>query len=245
MSIPDKLVKCPIVEALVEVRFAPSMPDEAVLGVVFNSEIKKYFPKFEKLPILQIPNMIRQGSKDFEFKPLYRLVGEDYLIQLGPTVFSVNIKGGRYTTWKSHSEDIKKYFKLFFDLKISPKYKRLGIRYINYFDTDIFSKIDFELKLKGEAHVSSEMHFRSVSEKDGFLEVLQLNNTAQKNNSKGAPIKGSIFDYDVIYENKQDIDLVANFDELVEKAHNIQKSNFFGLLKKDFVSELGPVYEKK
>jgi len=58
MKIPKKIDPCPIVEAIVEIRFDSNLPGDAIFGVIYN-QFKEDYPKFTKLPILQLPEAIR------------------------------------------------------------------------------------------------------------------------------------------------------------------------------------------
>ena len=44
MQIPKKITPCPILEAIVEIRFEPEEPDDAIFGIIYN-KFKKRFPK--------------------------------------------------------------------------------------------------------------------------------------------------------------------------------------------------------
>ena len=51
MPIPIKIEKCPIIEAIAEIRFIPIVPVNAVLGLIY-SVLKDTFGKHEDLPLL-------------------------------------------------------------------------------------------------------------------------------------------------------------------------------------------------
>ena len=70
MQIPKKITPCPILEAIVEIRFEPEEPDDAIFGIIYN-QFKKSFPEIEKLPILQIPDQFRSKDPNLIYKPHY------------------------------------------------------------------------------------------------------------------------------------------------------------------------------
>ena len=50
IKLPKKITPCPILEAVVELRFDPSVEEGVVTGLVF-SQMKGKFPKLERLPL--------------------------------------------------------------------------------------------------------------------------------------------------------------------------------------------------
>lgn len=51
MELPKKIDPCPIVDAIIEIRFSTNIHPSAVFGVIYN-EFKDKYPTVEKLPIL-------------------------------------------------------------------------------------------------------------------------------------------------------------------------------------------------
>lgn len=72
MDLPKTIDPCPIVDALLEIRFQTLTHPNAVFGLIYN-ELQKDFPKVENLPILQLPDAIRASDPNFKFKPQYKL----------------------------------------------------------------------------------------------------------------------------------------------------------------------------
>ena len=69
MAAPKKITPCPIIESVVEIRFDSAIPAEAIFGVVYNA-FNDIFPnKPINLPILQIPEQIRNSDPNLQYKP--------------------------------------------------------------------------------------------------------------------------------------------------------------------------------
>ena len=89
MQLPKVISPCPIIEAIVEVRFDASIPSDAIFGVVYN-EFKNDFPKKpESLPITQLPEQIRNNEPNLLYKPHYRLSDSTFLLHVGQKVISI------------------------------------------------------------------------------------------------------------------------------------------------------------
>ena len=145
MKLPKKIDPCPIVEAIVEIRFDSVIVSDAIFGLIYNS-FKDSYPTTEKLGILQIPEAIRSSDQELSFKPHYKLLNDDFIFQVGPKVLSI-VSTKEYVGWGKFIEEILRSFKIVKDLAIIDKVKRIGLRYINFFDFDIFEKINLNMKL--------------------------------------------------------------------------------------------------
>ncbi len=74
-----------------------------------------------------------------------------------------------------------------------------------------------------------------------FMKVLQLANNVNLTSSFGKK-EGSLVDIMCVY-NKQE-QLLSNIESILERAHQLEKDLFFGLLKSDFLKTLHPIYEQ-
>lgn len=92
MRLPIKIDPCPIVNAFAEIRFSSPVPPDAVFGIVYN-RLKPRYPQSRSLPVLQLPEAIRQADRKLRYDAQYHLEGDDFIVQVGPRVFHVGIKG--------------------------------------------------------------------------------------------------------------------------------------------------------
>ena len=91
MKLPKKISPCPILEAIIEIRFSTTLPEdasEAFFGLVYQ-EISDEYPGIERLPILQLPEAVRNMDDSLKYQPYYRLKGDKFLINLSPRVFGL------------------------------------------------------------------------------------------------------------------------------------------------------------
>ena len=238
MSLPKKITPCPIIDAIFEFRFKSNLPSEAVFGI-FYDKLKMHFPNVEKLPILQLPEQIRSKDPELKEKPHFRLSDGFYKIQIGPNVFSVTSPNG-YEGWSKFSNTILAALKTISGLGAINEIYRLGLRYINFFESDIYEKMNLQILLSSEQLKSQPLIFRTEFGEANFKNVLQVtNNVTLTRNSK--KLSGSIIDIDTIKEGEV-IKLFEEQDSLLEEAHSTEKKLFFSLLNDDFVQELNPEY---
>lgn len=89
-NIPIKLEPTPIVSAVVEIKFISSVPSEAVFGIMYPLLSKEY-KKLNKLPVLQVPNDIRDRDPNLIFAPHYEFYDEikNLKILVGPRVIAI------------------------------------------------------------------------------------------------------------------------------------------------------------
>jgi uncharacterized protein (TIGR04255 family) len=236
--IPPVLIEpCPIVEAVCEIRFDPIVPAEAVFGMAY-SKIQSHVGNPIATPLAGLAAQLL-NDPNLRFQPHYRFESKNYLVQLGPQVFSV-VTVGAYPGWPKFSTKVRDVMHAFFSAGVLDKISRLGLRYINFFDAhDIYKNIDLEIKFEGTTVDGRETTFSTILA-DEFNHHVQI----RKDNFMVAQPdhKGSIIDIDSFaLAPKTDL---KNFDKLIEVAHSEEKQIFFGLLKTEFLAQFKPQYPK-
>ena len=239
-QLPDKIENCPIREAIFELRFNPKVPGAAVFGVLYD-RLKSSYPSFEQLPILQLPEAVRDMDPNLMFQPHYRLRGENVLVQIGPRLVSVNVLEP-YIGWSDFKSKILDVLNSVSGLDLVDTISRFGLRYTNVFSEPILEKIKIEIVINDERIVNRETSMRTVfDEGEGFKTILQIAGEVNVTPTDKAQFTGSLVDVDVSMSD-ENIEVFQNMDTLLEKAHKIEKSRFFGLLKKEFLETLEPSY---
>ncbi|MCF7933895.1 MAG: TIGR04255 family protein [Spirochaetia bacterium] len=242
-KIPLRLGKCPIIESVVEIRFKSVMPEEAVFGMIY-AQLSKHFNKPKKLPILQLPEAIRNSDPNLKYQAYYSLqsiASDDLQLNVGPRglVFA-NTK--KYVGWDNFAAFIETTLSLLKEKEVITEIERIGVRYINLFHFDIFDKIEVKFQI-GQTSLSNETTtFRTEFKQDDLLNIINITNrsTVKQN---GKPVLGSLIDLDVV----QDFNDWKDWDyqtcvNLIGKAHEHEKIRFFNLLKPEFVATLDPEY---
>lgn len=173
------------------------------------------------------------------YQPCYRLKDDDFLMQIGPRVISfVNVNV--YIGWDKFYARIKKFILSIKQFESQMKFKRIGLRYVNFFEFDIFKRITLSVLMNGSTLTSNHLSLKAVLTAGEYQTNLNLiNNVNMVKN--GRQLNGSVVDIDT-YLAKDSIDIYAKPDELIENAHTEEKILFFNLLNDDLIRELKPEY---
>lgn len=238
--LPKQINPCPINQAVVEIRFNSTLPFDAIFGVVFN-KLKDSYKEEDRLPILQLPEAVRNQDPKLLFQPHYKLRKEHYALQVGPRVISLAITDGNYSTWENYYSEIQNVFEKVREIDFISNILRVGLRYINIFMDDIWENINVSVKVINDEINSEEIFVRTVLNKGEYKINLQTGNQLKVEENKKFVGRASIIDIDTFIEG-DDIKFFENMNSILEKSHSLEKEIFFGLLKEDFLKSLNPEY---
>ena len=234
MKLPKTISPCPIKDALLEIRFSTKMHPNAVFGLIYNALLHD-FPKVENLPILQIPDALRAVDPNFQYKPLYKISNDTIVAQIGPDVLTIS-SYPEYIGWEVFSKEIISIIEKVENIKIIDSVNRLGIRYINFFDTDIFNNINLKVCIQEKNIDHKNTVIRTEIGQGEFNSTLQI-----ANNAVNQSTTGSIIDIDT-FKVAGLTDFFAQKDKIINEGHIKEKELFFSLLKKEFLTSLNPEY---
>lgn len=239
-KIPISIEKCPIFEAIFEIRFEPNIPGDAVFGLVYSA-FKDEFTKTVPLPILQLPEQLRSTDTNLKFLPHYRMDKENFIIQIGPNVFNLaNTKP--YCGWSNFSQKIEDCYKKISEIDIMSKHISTAIRYLNIFEEpNIFEKMNMEIQLAGKIVGQEHIDFVTLiphHKAKSRLKITTFANIQLHDEKKN--IIGSIIDIDTVFT----MNNASEFKNSIQYVHDKQKKLFFSSLKQDFIESLGAKYEE-
>jgi len=234
MRLPKKINPCPILDALIEIRFSTNIERDAVFGLIYNA-LHIDFEKVDKLPIMQLPDQVRASDPSLKFKPHYRLSNENIVLQVGPEVITIS-SFPKYTGWSSFSSKIYDILEKVQRIGIIDSIVRIGIRYINFFEQNIFDNINLKVTLSQNTIDYKNTVIRTEISQDDYKSTLQIANNANHNNKSG-----SVIDIDTFLDDNID-DFFQRKKEIIDKGHEKEKELFFSLLKEEFLNTLNPEY---
>ncbi|MCK5536167.1 MAG: TIGR04255 family protein [Bacteroidales bacterium] len=237
-DIPKKITPDPILEAIVDIRFTTLVPSEAVFGLLYN-RLSTLFPRYEKLPILQLPEAVRNSDKSLEFAPHYKFINNGYEMQIGPKVIAI-IRTKPYIGWDNYYEIITNILTILSELKFIDNITRVGVRYIDFFtNSNIFSKLKF--KVENFPFNQDQTTYVTTFLNDSFRTNLQVSNATEiiVRNEKHI---GSIFDTDTYKEEINTFNL-NNLLQTIRDAHDLEKRIFYTLIDEEFIENFNPEYE--
>lgn len=236
VRLPKKIDPCPILEAIVELRFDSTFPNDAIFGIIYK-EFQDDYPNVEQLPILQLPEIVRKKDPNLNYKPCYKLhKNKEFVFQVGAKMVSLAMLKP-YTGWELFSKKLHDHIERIGSLNILKSYSRIGIRYINGFDCNVFEKINLSVDMDSQSLTHFDTSMRLDIPTGSFTSALNIVNNAQVTKANGV-CKGSIIDIDTFQENP-----TGDINDLLEVGHVEEKKLFFTLLKQDFIKqELNPEY---
>lgn len=238
MKLPKSINPCPIVEAVIEIRFDTIVPQNAVFGIIYNGLKSLLEVEPTNLPILQIPENIRLNDSSFKFKPHYEFKKGDDVIQVGPDVLLYSI-GHNYRGWDESSNDIYRLLEEVFNLKFIKNINRLGLRYINFFEEEIYDSINIDINLNGEPINYNKTILNTSFNHGTFSSTLRISNISKVNNKDG-----SIIDIDTYCDLELPVedDINEKVVKLIEEGHLEEKKLFYSLLKKEYTDKIEVKY---
>ena len=240
--LPVKIEPCPIVEAVVEVRFSSPIPSEAIFGVVY-SQVSSVFPEVESLPILQLPEAVRTQDPNLIYQPVYVLKKDNLHLKIGPRVLTFS-NMEEYIGWKALQTVIEDTMKRLQGTEVIKFPERIGIRYINLFRFAVLKRLRVDISIN-EIDLSNQTTSLRTEVSEGDLrKIIQVSNNIGVNIPKYSG-QGSLVDIDCIYHFPEQVtEFYTRYADILERAHFEEKKTFFSLLQEDFLNEFNPIYRE-
>lgn len=245
MKIPKKLEIIPILEALFEIRFETTSPEETNTGIIYNC-FKDDFDSLENFPIMNLPSEVRNSDEKLKYQPYQRMQSKDgsFVLQYGQRQLSLHCVEYSYDVFENFKSKISEVTKKALELGIIEKVNRVGLRYTDFLnDAKIpgysFDELNISIDIAGMSrgeNFSCSSFFNGKSSKHRT----QIYNTVEVD-YKNEKLLGDLVDLDSYIDDKEiKLDKVDNF---VSQIHNEQKEIFFGILGEKVTNLLGPTYE--
>ena len=241
-KLPSVLRKDIIIEAIFEVRFEPNLPNEAIFGAIYPIVNKKFKDmQHIPLPILQVPEVVRNSDIQFKYQAFNRLQKDGFSISIGPRVVSFSVIKP-YIGWSKWKPSILNILNEISDGNIIKIIEGTGLRYLNFIEKDIYPFINAEVKIINTTVKPISTSIRTEIAEGDYIKILQLANNASIN-ERGQNKSGSLIDIDIVRNKKlSNSDFGINIETILNKSHGMAKQLFFDILKENFINELEPVY---
>jgi len=242
MKLPISIEPCPIVEAVVDVRFESLVPEDAIFGVVYQA-LRNNFPNASALPMASVLPEMRRADPLLALQPLHKLEGEkdeNLTVLIGSQGITVGVRGA-YPGWTGVAERFKTTFASVASTGIVGRPLRFGLRYINFFAEDIFPNLTLSVKIDDVSVTGEGTFFKTVLPGKKCRLLLQVGKDLSLTSEQGKT--GSVVDIDSFVSEP---DVSTGFDSAIasflEDAHLAEKHLFFSLLKPAFLSSLNPKF---
>lgn len=135
--LPLKISPCPIVEAVVEIRFVSTESWRNMPGML-HPRIRSHYPESKELPLASMPDDMRTKDPSFTWEPLLQYGGSAFSIQFGPRVISLITRPHHYPGWSCFEEELAWVFEQLEASGIISEIERIGLRYVDFFENDVW-----------------------------------------------------------------------------------------------------------
>jgi uncharacterized protein (TIGR04255 family) len=241
---PKKLKNDAIIEALLEIRFdiAASLPE---LYYARLSELPQWkaFQQL-RLPAYEIPPAMRAAEPTLRFAPVLQLAevsDSPRIVRMGPQVLSYH-RSKTYGGWENFQPELNLLIDALFDAIPNVVISRLGLRYMNGFNRGIhgigsISDLDFSLKVADEVITDAVNvnYSRNISDVGTCMVRIATPDFVQGS----LPENTTVFvDVDVYTRGEIAIKDAASVKTWTERAHQVEKHEFFHLLTQASIDSL-------
>lgn len=246
--LPKKLKKEPLIDAVFEVRFVGVPSAGSALLNLLNRKLAGD-KEIEQLPLLQVPQAIRDADPNLRFAPLNRLSWKQFYISIGDQSISIGFRYP-YPGWSSFKPAIIDVMNVLESTDILKSVERYSLKYIDLLpSTDLreqISFVNFDVTLAKHKLEKEIFHIRVDIPRGEFVHAVQVisSATAILNNSEIR--EGLIVDVDTITSQQVGTfkDLLSGFPDKLEVIHLENKKVFFDCLTSQTINALEPEYEQ-
>lgn len=229
-----KLTPETLIDTLIEVRFTTEVPHEAIFGLIYSSLRDKYSKVSNSLPI---PREILNQDQSFKYTVTQKMFNDTLSLGVGASVITFSCSS-EYITWKEFFPSIKDDLEKIDKLNLLSSIERIGLRYISFFEghKSFMEKTNINVNQKIDEYENEEMTLSTyLKGKNNFDCNLTIGSNIEiiKNSEEKT---GGLLDIDISYQKTFQYNL-ENLLDLIEKAHDEEKSIFLKTVKRNFLEE--------
>ena len=187
-----------------------------------------------------MPDDMRTKDPSFTWEPLLQYGGSAFSIQFGPRVISLITRPHHYPGWSCFEEELAWVFEQLEASGIISEIERIGLRYVDFFENDVWPKLNMGVQIAGNPCQNGELSTTVVLRHPEGMVRLQVANGAFFQAPSGVK-RGSVIDLDVWHPGG-DGNHFSDGLVRVKRLHDTSKEIFFGLLKPEILATMNPVY---
>lgn len=245
-TLPTKLGKEPLLEAVFEIRFFSEISASSILpGILFSRFGGR---NIEPQPIAQLPKQMRDADPNLKFAPLVRIQRDDYIFLIGDQSVAIACKIP-YPGWNKFRDKIKEVVNILGESKVIGHIQRYSLKYVDLIPFSEIkqqvSSVNLHITL-GDYKLEKEVfHFKIEIPQNEFIHVVQILSSAFVTLQDNTTKQGLVVNIDSI-RNIKDIpldDFIREIDGNLNIIHQKNKEMFFKCLTSDTLSFLEPTYE--
>lgn len=245
-SLPVRLKKEPLVNAIFEIRFQSALPVASILPGALYHQLG--CSSITKLPHSDLPQVMRDTEPDLKYVPIIQLSWGQYNISIGDRSIILSCQMP-YPGWAKFKESIVSLLRKAEETSLLGVIERYSLKY-----SDIIPLPDQSVPIENLTTIRSSINAKDVSlsktflktetENDGLICIFQFIGDATVTQPDGRVASGIYIDIDTILnvEPKPLKEILGAFEESIDKIHKDNKQLFFKCLTDEGVSYLEPEY---
>jgi uncharacterized protein (TIGR04255 family) len=243
-NLPVAFKKSPLLEAVFELRFQPTIPTAGdLLPGLLYSELKAEYPDVQPLQMAMLPREVRTKEPNLLYQATHRLSGASRIVQVGDRVVSLSLTAP-YPGWAKFKDAILQLLKATSATGMLRAPERLSFRYINVIRTDLAEPqlplLNLRIDSPAYAFVERGFHLRFEHDEREFTTIVQIAPQTTAKGSSDSLVSGLLIDVDTIHAEPKHI-FSDTGPDLLEDAHSLLKGIFFSLLTESALRQLEPI----
>lgn len=245
-QLPTRLTTQPIIDAIVEVRFKSSVDASLLLPGLIVQQVSGS-PKVERLPLADLPAEVRFDS-DLKHQPLIRILTENFVYLIGSHSFCVGCLMP-YPGWAVFKDQITSAFTILANANIVTEIDRYSMKYVDLFEfrtqEEAFDHLNVTVDVAGGKATGFAMNLNVLIPDKGCHHLLNVGGPATVTLLSGVQRTGTIVQVDTVSEVARIPfgDFYRSLAERFDNLHELNKAQFFALLKPSALERLGAVYD--
>ena len=238
--LPARLERPPLLEAVFEVRFSgPTAAVGDLLPGLLYERLKPAFTNVEHLPVGSLPRTVRESNPELRYQPHVKLGGGGGLtLMIGDHVIALS-KAPPYEGWRSFRSLCQKVSDSLHATELVAAVERYSFKCVNIIVADdAFSVLNADLRFDGFALSHKGLRIRAEIKNDPFVTIVEVQSATTIGIGEKT-LTGVFLAVDTLREIGS-ADFWPRASEHLDKAHDLLKATFFGLLKESTIESFGP-----
>lgn len=243
-KVPRRLERDPIVEALFELRFKSSGTAAAdVLQSSIYPAFKDRLPNLNRTPLGSLPVAVLESNPELRYQARLVLQGDLLAVFIGDHSVAISCRRP-YLGWSKFRPLILELLNNVKSSGVATEPERFSLKYINLLEGDTpvsqFSLTRYVASLGKHDLRNYVTYTRTEIIEEGHTVIVELGANSIAKLPKGPPLSGLIFTIDTI--NKAPAKFWEDPAPIIDKAHDVEKAVFFGMLTDAAIEKMGPEY---
>ena len=247
-ELPTKLGKEPLIDVVFGVNFDSDTPVDTLLPGLLLLKLAGKQPKFETLPMAQLPQIVRDNDPNLKNAPLMRIVvDEQFTVLIGSKWMGVGCQMP-YAGWSAFKEMIVIAFGVLSSVPSVNGVDQYSLKYVDFIetqdDTEPLSRFNLSIEIASRKLSNQTTHLRAEIVEPPFLHAVTIMSPATAIKPNALTIDGVLVDVDTHRIGRFILnEFLTKLPDLLEEIHTANKTFFFDLLSEAGLQELEPQYD--